>query len=483
MSQQSAEKRRMLPFLHLGIMIAVIVLFSNLPPMGEITGLGMRILGIFIALVYGWSTVGLTWPSLLIIVILGFLGNNTMFGVFATAFGDKITISTFFVLVFAGLVEQTGLSAFIANWCTSRSFVQGKPWGMALMFWTAALLIGATVNIFAAIILVTGIFYRFCEQVGFQKKDKYPTIVIVGIAYCATLSNIIFPFMGLSFLTIMQMKLYVPGAVIDFLPYTMVQFILVLASVIFFWGIAVAIFKPDVSLLTGDMDRFQEYRDAKMNGEQKQALGLLLVLIGLLFAPSVLPGQWAITVFFKRLDVIGAVTVVLILYYLINLGNKEVLSFGALAKGVNWEVVLMFAAVAPLTAAMTTPESGILPFIAAKLGSIVSGMSPFIFIATLMAIASVITQFANNAAIALIVSPVMYTLTVQLGVNPAVMTVIAAFCLNIAFCTPAASGPAALIFSNREWIKTRDAYCFGFIIFFINLLVTFLGIPIAQWLM
>ena len=32
------------------------------------------------------------------------------------------------------------------------------------------------------------------------------------------------------------------------------------------------------------------------------------------------------------------------------------------------------------------------------------------------------------------------------------------------FCTPAASGPAAMIFSNKEWIPTKDAYLHGMVI-------------------
>lgn len=46
----------------------------------------------------------------------------------------------------------------------------------------------------------------------------------------------------------------------------------------------------------------------------------------------------------------------------------------------------------------------------------------------------------------------------------------------------AASGPAAMMFSNTQWIGTKDSYIHGMVIFVINMLVTIIGVPIAQLL-
>ena len=74
----------------------------------------------------------------------------------------------------------------------------------------------------------------------------------------------------------------------------------------------------------------------------------------------------------------------------------------------------------------------------------------------------------------------MFAFATQLGANPLVLSTLVAFNLNIAFCTPAASGPAAMVFSNKKWIPTKDAYLHGFAIFVINMLVTVIGLPLCE---
>ena len=46
------------------IITAVIAFgFGLLPPFGAMTEYGMGLLGTFIGAVYGWSTIGMIWPS------------------------------------------------------------------------------------------------------------------------------------------------------------------------------------------------------------------------------------------------------------------------------------------------------------------------------------------------------------------------------------------------------------------------------------
>ena len=140
----------------------------------------------------------------------------------------------------------------------------------------------------------------------------------------------------------------------------------------------------------------------------------------------------------------------------------------------------MFATVTPLANAVSNPESGILTYLSSILSVVFHDMPPALFVIMVLFIASIITQFCNNVAVVLMVMPIMYTFAIQLGANPLVLSILAAFNLNVAFCTPAASGPAAMIFSNKEWIPTKDAYLHGMVIFVINMVVTIIGFPLAE---
>ena len=60
--------------IHSAIGLAFMLLFPLLPPFEPITPVGMRILGIFIGMVYLWSTLNSIWPSILGIILMGLSG-------------------------------------------------------------------------------------------------------------------------------------------------------------------------------------------------------------------------------------------------------------------------------------------------------------------------------------------------------------------------------------------------------------------------
>ena len=66
--------------IHAIIMVLVAYVISVLPPVGVITPYGMKVLGVFVSLIYGWCFYDLMWASICGFVLLGFLGINTVTG-------------------------------------------------------------------------------------------------------------------------------------------------------------------------------------------------------------------------------------------------------------------------------------------------------------------------------------------------------------------------------------------------------------------
>ena len=48
---------------HGAIMLAIILVIGNLPAPAPLTQLGMKMLGVFIGVLYGWTVAGLLWPT------------------------------------------------------------------------------------------------------------------------------------------------------------------------------------------------------------------------------------------------------------------------------------------------------------------------------------------------------------------------------------------------------------------------------------
>ena len=61
---------------------------------------------------------------------------------------------------------------------------------------------------------------------------------------------------------------------------------------------------------------------------------------------------------------------ILAVYYIINLGKEDVVPFPKLAAGINWDLIMMFATIAPLVAAVNAAESNIMPFVVEQLSGI-----------------------------------------------------------------------------------------------------------------
>lgn len=73
MVKESAKKKDAY-WLHMIIMLLFMIGFGNLPTFEPITSIGMRVLGIFIGLLYGWTFLGMTVPSILGLILAGFTG-------------------------------------------------------------------------------------------------------------------------------------------------------------------------------------------------------------------------------------------------------------------------------------------------------------------------------------------------------------------------------------------------------------------------
>ena len=469
------NRTKSLKYIHLIIILAFMFGFQFLPPIGTISPLGMKTLGVFFGVIYGWSTMDMIWPSLLGLFALSLSTGEGAIETFKAGFGDRITVAIFLFLLFGELVSQVGLSNYIADWCVRRKFVRGKPYGILAMFCLAGAFISAFVNVFAGMIIMWGIFYSFCHDANLRPGDPYARVALIAIIFVCTMAGNLLPFMGSSILVV-GLQQQILGIDMPYVTFTIMQlFMIVLASVFYFIFIKFVV-KPDTTVIESYVPNDKQL---VMTSQQKLVFALLVGLLVVLFLPGLLPADLTITKALKGLDISGLLAIVFVLYYVINLTNGKAVPFNKIAEGVNWNLILMFATVAPLTTAISNEEAGIMAYVSALLKSFVSDMNPIVFTLIILLIASIITQFCNNVAIVLVTVPLMYSFAVELGANPVLISILVAFNLNVAFCTPAASGPAAMVFSNKEFIGQKAAFTHGLVIFVINMVVTVIGLYVG----
>lgn len=100
--------------LHVVIFLVLTFCFGLLPPCG-LTEKGMKILGVFVGMLYGWTFISFSWPSMICLVALGFTGYATPTAVIAEAFSNAAVLFTIFVLVFTAYCNESGLNAVLAK--------------------------------------------------------------------------------------------------------------------------------------------------------------------------------------------------------------------------------------------------------------------------------------------------------------------------------------------------------------------------------
>lgn len=466
-------------------LITVVIMFGfgQLPPIEPITPLGMNIVGIFIGLLFGWMTIGLIWPSILGCVALVLIGGMKVADVLAGGWGSTTQMLIFFMIVVAGIVEQSGVSRFIAMFLITRKWVLGKPWVFTFVFLGAAFLLAAVTSTIPTIIICWSIWYSICSQVGYKPYQPFPSFMVVGVVMAATFGLSVFPFrpVGILVFGILQ---DLSGLTVNYLTYTCFTLPLCLLCILVFTLLGKLVFHIDVSLLKNlNEDSFKDV-DLSLNKQQKAILIFVALLIVLLLVPSVLPQTFFLAALLKKLDAVGTAMLLVVMMCALKVDGKPILNFKEVcSKGMQWDVLMLTAVVMPLSSVLTADETGVTDFLLKVLSPLFEGRSAITFLMIAVFSAVIITNFAVNNVVGAILLPVFYPFALQLGIAPLALTSLLVFTCHFALLTPAASPMAALLHGNTQWCRTTDIYKYGFLIVISSMIVSWVvGIPYALFL-
>ncbi len=483
-SGKAIEKKKSdIPYwINTAITIALMWGIGFLEPWGSLSVLGMKVLGIFLGLLYGWTTIGFIWPSLMGVIALGFSGYMTTPQVLSAGFGAaQNTVVCFFLFAFAAYMDRIGLSHIIANWFISRKIAIGRPYVLALMIFIAAYVLGATVSLFTAILLLFSIFYNMCETLGYGKLEKYPVAVLCGIVYAAMLGFALFPFKAVQILVNSSLAAASGGLMFDFGQFTVTTFFITAFCLAAYMVIMKFVVRPDVSNFEGVGDMFEDLRHTKMNREQKIAAFFLIFFMFEMFAPSMFPKGTFLYMVFSNLSIPGSLALVLCLMAMLKIKGECSFNYQDCATlGTNWDMIIMFVATMPVSAAMSNSEVGVVTFLVGLIEPIISGFGGLAFCVVFLVVCGLLTQVAHNLVLAAILTPILYQFCVQLGANPLMMATLFSFAIATAVATPGGSATAALMFTN-DWIGRGNSYKYGWLMAIISIIGTVaVGLPIGM---
>lgn len=150
------------------------------------------------------------------------------------------------------------------------------------------------------------------------------------------------------------------------------------------------------------------------------------------------------------------------------------LSMEGFYKTINWESVVLIAAILPVATALE--KTGALDLIVnGLLGGLGAG-NPYLVLLVLFLLTSLLSQVISNTATSVLVAPVAFQLASSLGLSPYPLLMTVAVAASTAFATPVASPVNALIITPGNY-RFGDFLKIGVILQLLILVATLLVVP------
>lgn len=452
-----------LQIIHIAITIALMFVGRFLPPVGTITPLGMEILGIFLGLIYGWTFCNMIWPSFLGLVLIGLSDYSSVNGILAAGMGQSTVMFVFFLYIFCGLINQSGLAEYIGKYIVSLKFAQGKPYLLAFLLCFAAWLMAGLISMVAASVLLWQILYEVCEQLGYKKGDKYRTLMVIGIFYSAAIGNMILPFKIYPMIVLGAFEA-ASGMAVNFLQYTIFMVIMTMILEVLFILLCKFVFRPQVSTGAAQLEP-----PAPMNSFQKKVVIIMVAMIVAFLLPCILPAAWGITQLLNALGNNGIMIATLVACMLVQDGGKPLLTVkDAIPAGMNWDVYFLLMTAFPLASAMGSEATGITGFLVSSLSGVFGGHSAFVFCLLAVVIGGIMANVISNVVTPMILIPLLLPFAAEVGVNPAALTCMLGIVFSDSILLPSGAPVASLLLANDN-VQKADIYKYGITLLLITM--------------
>lgn len=429
------------------ITLALMFGFGFLPPFGGITPVGMRLFGIFLGVVYGYSTCEVIWPSFMAIIAYGLSGYTDIYSGIASMLGHPVVFTVLASFLSAGALNHYGFSKWFIRWSLSRKVFNGRPflyvWSFIVIFGLSALII----DLIPLSVLLYTIWLDLAKGCGYDKDTPFVYVGFGGILLGTILGNALIPFCS------WPLGLAMNWAAITGSPmnYGLIALITVPASIIIltlYLVITKHIFKIDYSRLQKfDLDKLGE-ESKVMRPRTKRILffyvtSVLIIILGNTFLNT------GFATFVN--DVIGSVGIYGLCAGILMLlpsgegdGQPCIVFDDIKESAISWPVLLMCAVTLPISSAVTSDVTGIVPFLSNLFAPLLGGHGAIFILIVTIVLALVLTNVGSNIAFGSALIPIIAPFILATGANPLCAGVAIIYIVNIGMVLPGASAPAAI---------------------------------------
>lgn len=443
-------------YFHIAVTLILMFGFGFLPPFATLTPIGMRLLGAFLGVIYGYSTCEIIWPSLFAFIAFGLSGypESMNSGIALTLGGSTVfqIITQYFT---AGAIVIYGFGKWFIRWSLSRKFFKGNPlfytWCFMFVFMWSAIVVSQI----AMALLLYAIWNDIADSCGYDEKSTFRYYGFGGILLSMVMGGGMIPYKSWM-LGLATTWADVTGIGINlgfmFLLTGLSGAIIITLYVI----LGAKLFHVDFSTMESfDVNKMGE--DSKHLRPRAKRIIIVYILISLasIFAGTFTKNPFSVFIN-NTLTVGGLYCLCSAILMVIPSGEgdgKAAIVFNDIKHNdaaVSWPVILMCAITIPMATAMTKEATGILPWLTGIFEPIFAGKSPmFILIFTIL-VMMVLTNVGSNIAFGGAMIPVISPFVIAAGMNPVVAGAALIWIANMGLVLPGASAPASIFHGRSE---------------------------------
>ena len=490
-AQQAEGGVRVKGVIHVLVACAFVVLFWNLPVIDPITPIGMRVIGVFTAMVYLWSTVGTLWPSIAALVmfaIAGTGGDAGFAGVFLNAMGNSNVLLTMFAMILFGAFDDVGCTKYIAKWILSRKLLEGRPYVLLSLVFLTAFLMSPLVGPVPCFLMMWPICLRITDVSGLVRADRAWKFFFVGLFMAVAFGQPLFPFKGSALVGVSAFESIMASSQnpvsMPYLPY-MLTCIADAFMVFALFFVYMKVTRVDVGKLKSITPEViqREMPLPAMNFQQKAFMVMLPIFLACVLLPAVLPSN-PICDALNSIGALGVTIIMIVVMIAIEWNGKPLLQLKKVVSNqFQWGVYFMVAAGVYGAGLLGNKAMGIRAWLVQVLNPVLGGHPEPIFMLLLIAFAIVITTFAHNGAMAVVIMPVAVSFAAQMNIDAVPVAIMLVLSVHVAFLSPAASVPSAMAWGNRDIYSPKEILSIGLPVTVAAILVyTFVSYPIVKML-
>lgn len=437
--------------------VAVVFVFQfllgKLPPIGQMTPMGMHVFFILVGTILGWIFIGMGLPSLSGIIALGLSGAfPSMTACISACLGSQMTWLIAGTIFLCHVINRTNLADYIVGFMLNLKLARKSPFILSFFMFLTVYAISAVSNFFVAIILIISLYRTLAEKANIPSGSLINSYWLCGCAFSCVSGGMYVPWQA-SALMLGGMYTSATGIMFSNLHWLVCGMGGAILFIIFYVLFGRFVLRIDLSAFDPETIQVAQVKASK---EQKVALIYLLVLLALMVIPTSFPNStFFLFKFFNNLGLGGTMFLLLLAMMIIPINDKPLLDLKTVQF--DWNTFLMAAFYPTIAGFIANDAAGITATMTSVLSPILDKIPGVLFVIVCIYLAMIASQFLNNMVVAIIFMSAVTAIAESFtGINLAAAIMAIYMGSNAVCALPSANPVNAITFSNTDLIKFKN---------------------------